>query len=93
MSLKPSPARPKRRPFEDASESDGELSSNEMPDLLLPESQRGDPKVDKDGFTIYEADDVRRISCPVGPAHSRQVLCKDDENGYLVKWKGYYLGE
>jgi len=59
MSLKPSPARPKRRPFEDGSESDGETSSNEMPDLLLPESQRGDPKVDKDGFTIYEADEVR----------------------------------
>jgi hypothetical protein len=59
MSLKPSPAKPKRLPFGDDSDSDGEISSDEMPELMLPESDRADVKIDKDGYAIYEAEEAR----------------------------------
>jgi len=63
MSVPGSAAKSKRhRPFVDASESDGEMSPNEMPDLLLDESARGEFIIDNDGSPSWVAEDVR--ICP-----------------------------
>jgi hypothetical protein len=95
MALKQSNGRHKRPPFADDSESEGEISANEMPELLLPEKERTNCKFNAGGDAIYEAEEVS-YETGLPPCWSRslsQVLAKDERLGYLVRWKGYYLGE
>jgi len=62
MSFKGSPgqtAKSKRRPFEDASESDDDISCDGMSDILREDTERGDYTIDEDGNLCWVVDDVR----------------------------------